>query len=92
MQDNVRLQNAVDNLAELAPDVVLKPELGQNSWDGISTLVSSLFGFWNCGKQIHASSSSGSLGATFGSLSTGHPTIMTTISAGRSDHASVMLV
>lgn len=63
MQDNVRLQNAVDNLAELAPDVVMKPEISHTSWDGISTLVTSVLGFWKCGRQLPASSSSSSLGA-----------------------------
>ena len=92
LQDNVRLQNAVDNLAELAPDVVLKPALTQNSWDGISTLFSSMFGFWNCGKQIHASSSSSSLSATLASqLRCVHPATVTTVCAVRYGYPRVEL-
>jgi hypothetical protein len=83
VQDNVRLQNAVDNLAELAPDVVSRPGMSQTNWDGISTLVNSLFGFWGCSKAIPNSTSVSSMGraSTYGC--TERPQPLVTLRAAR---------
>ena len=41
----MRLQTAVENLAQVAPDVAAKRDGGHRGWEGISSMLSGLLGY-----------------------------------------------
>lgn len=71
-QDNVRLQSAVENLAQLAPDVDAKRDGGNRSWGGVSTALSGLLGCWKASPPLRSKIPSSSSMGVF-SFARHHP-------------------